>query len=222
MHGYNFTNQVRAALANARREAARLGHEYVGPEHELLGLLDEESSLAVAVIESFGVATPRLETRILELVKRGPARTERGDLPYTSLAKKVLEYAMAEARELDHSYVGTEHLLLGLVRQTKGLPSSVLGELGITLEPARERVVELLHAGKRDDLVFLRSTERSAARARARRQRTPEQIAAFSSLAASMIETLAHDREIAAVFATQGVDVAALIAALRSIQAPPA
>lgn len=220
MQGYNFTMAVRASLANAREEAARLGHEYVGPEHELLGLLDEESSLGVAVIESFGVRRAQLETRIYEIVKPGTRGDLRSDLPYTSLAKRVLELAMKEARELGHSYVGTEHLLLGLICEEKGIASAVLAEFGILLEAARLRVAELLRAGKQDDSGTRYGHGVAAARVRRRRKRTPEQAAAFGSLAASMIETLAADGDVAAVFEAHGVDVGALTAALRLIQPP--
>ena len=222
MQGYNFSSNVRAALGSAREEAARLGHAYVGPEHELLGLLRQETSLAVAVIESFGVRPAQLDARIREVVKRGAGDNLRSDLPYTSVAKKVLELSMKEARELDHSYVGTEHLLLGLIREEKGTASAVLAEFGITLEAARARVIELLDAGKHDDVEMSRRVGRAFAKVWSRPARTPEQVAAFGALAASMIETLAQNRDVAAVFAAQGVDVGSLAAALRSMQPPAA
>lgn len=222
MQGYNFTMAVRAALGNAREEAARLGHEYVGCEHELLGLLDEESSLGVAVIESFGVRPAQLETRVHEIVKRGARGKGRSDLPYTSRAKRVLELAMKEARELHHSYVGTEHLLLGLIGEEQGIAAAVLAEFGIALEAARSRVLELLRAGKQDDSGPRRGNSLAMTRVRRAPDRTPEQAAAFGALAASMIETLAEDGDVAVVFEAHGVDVAALTTALRSIQSPPA
>ncbi|HEY2163855.1 MAG TPA: Clp protease N-terminal domain-containing protein, partial [Gemmatimonadaceae bacterium] len=110
MNGYNFTENVRAALAHAREESARLRHEYVGTEHILLGLLREDN-IAVQVIDSFDVDPDALVNAVDSVVKKGASDHPTGpDLHYTSRAKKVLELSMAEARDLNHSYVGTEHL----------------------------------------------------------------------------------------------------------------
>ena len=116
MNGYNFTERVRKVLAMAREEAARLHHEYVGTEHILLGLIREGEGVAAAVLQNLSVDLEEVTQKIEDTVKKGKAAQATGpDLPYTSRAKKVLELAMAEARDLNHSYVGTEHLLLGLV-----------------------------------------------------------------------------------------------------------
>src|SRR5215831_11805346 len=134
MQGYNFTQDVRKSLAMAREESARLRHEYVGTEHILLGILREDN-IAVQVIESFDVDRTALSDAVDGVVKRGMAGHATGpDLPYTSRAKKVLELAMAEARELNHSYVGTEHLLLGLLREEKGIAAQVLTDAGVNLD----------------------------------------------------------------------------------------
>jgi len=118
MNGYNFTERVRKVLAMAREEAARLHHEYVGTEHILLGLIREGEGVAAAVLQNLSVDLDEIQQKIEETVKKGKAAQTTGpDLPYTSRAKKVLELAMSEARELNHSYVGTEHLLLGLLRE---------------------------------------------------------------------------------------------------------
>src|SRR4029077_9943869 len=112
MNGYNFTERVRRALARSREEAARLHHEYVGTEHILLGLLRDDGGVAATVIESFGVKPEALASKVDEVVRKGrPGETTGPDLPYTSRAKKVLELAMDEARQANHDYVGTEHLL---------------------------------------------------------------------------------------------------------------
>jgi ATP-dependent Clp protease ATP-binding subunit ClpC len=110
---YNFTDRVRKVLAMAREEAIRLQHDYVGTEHILLGLIREGEGVAAAVLTNLSVDLEQVQERIEESVRRGKATIALGELPYTSRAKKVLEFAMAEARELNHSYVGTEHLLLG-------------------------------------------------------------------------------------------------------------
>src|SRR6266511_4422016 len=112
MNGYNFTDRVRKVLQMAREEAARLHHEYVGTEHILLGLIREGEGVAAAVLTNLNVDLEEIQQKIEETVKKGKAAAAAGpDLPYTSRAKKVLELAMTEARELNHSYVGTEHLL---------------------------------------------------------------------------------------------------------------
>ncbi|MQA88807.1 MAG: AAA domain-containing protein [Gemmatimonas sp.] len=141
---YNFTDRVRKVLAMAREEAIRLQHDYVGTEHILLGLIREGEGVAAAVLTNLSVDLEQVQERIEESVRRGKATIALGELPYTSRAKKVLEFAMAEARELNHSYVGTEHLLLGLLREEKGIAAEVLNQLGVTLEEARRQTLKLL------------------------------------------------------------------------------
>jgi ATP-dependent Clp protease ATP-binding subunit ClpC len=141
---YNFTDRVRKVLAMAREEAIRLQHDYVGTEHILLGLIREGEGVAAAVLMNLNVDLEQIHERIEESVKKGKATIALGELPYTSRAKKVLEYAMAEARELNHSYVGTEHLLLGLLREEKGIAAQVLNSLGLTLDEARGETLKLL------------------------------------------------------------------------------
>jgi ATP-dependent Clp protease ATP-binding subunit ClpC len=145
MNGYNFTERVRKVLAMAREEAARLHHEYVGTEHILLGLIREGEGVAAAVLQNLSIDLDEIQQKIEEQVKKGKATQATGpDLPYTSRAKKVLELAMSEARELNHSYVGTEHLLLGLLREEKGIAAQVLTDIGVNLETARTETLRLL------------------------------------------------------------------------------
>jgi ATP-dependent Clp protease ATP-binding subunit ClpC len=145
MNGYNFTERVRKVLAMAREEAARLHHEYVGTEHILLGLIREGEGVAAAVLQNLSVDLDEIQQKIEETVKKGKAAQSAGpDLPYTSRAKKVLELAMSEARELNHSYVGTEHLLLGLLREEKGIAAQVLTDAGVNLDAARAETLRLL------------------------------------------------------------------------------
>src|SRR4051812_46807549 len=141
---YNFTDRVRKVLAMAREEAIRLQHDYVGTEHILLGLIREGEGVAAAVLNNLAVDLEQVQEKVEESVRRGKATIALGELPYTSRAKKVLEFAMAEARELNHSYVGTEHLLLGLLREEKGIAAEVLGQLGVSLEDARRQTLKLL------------------------------------------------------------------------------
>ena len=141
---YNFTDRVRKVLAMAREEAIRLQHDYVGTEHILLGLIHEGEGVAAAVLQHLSVDLEQIHERVEESVRKGKATIALGELPYTSRAKKVLEFAMAEAREFNHSYVGTEHLLLGLLREEKGIAAQVLNSLGVSLDEARGETLKVL------------------------------------------------------------------------------
>jgi len=145
MNGYNFTERVRRVLARAREEAAGLRHEYVGTEHILLAIAHENEGVASAVLEMLQVRSDDIIARVQATIKPGHSDRAPGpDLPYTSRGKKVLELAMAEARILRHSYVGTEHLLLGVLAEEKGIGAQVLSSLGVTLERARAETVVIL------------------------------------------------------------------------------
>ena len=145
MNGYNFTERVRKVLAMAREEADALHHEYVGTEHLLLALAREGDGVASAVLSNLSIDTDDVTSRVKGIVQSGHAEKKVGpDLPYTSRAKKVLELAMAEARTLSHSYVGTEHLLLGLLAERKGIAAQVLNEAGLTMDEARAETVRIL------------------------------------------------------------------------------
>jgi len=144
MNGYNFTDRVRKVLQMAREEAARLRHAFVESEHILLGLLREGEGVAAAVLANLNVDLEEVKQRIeATLIKGKAARAAGPDLPYTGRAKKVLELAMSEARELRSSYVGTEHLLLSLLREERGIAATVLTDHGVTLERARAETLRL-------------------------------------------------------------------------------
>lgn len=144
MQGYNFTERVRAVLAMAREDAARLHHEYVGTEHLLLALVREGEGVGANVLLSLNIDLDEVTRLVEETVLTGvAARGTTPDLPYTSRAKKVLELSMAAARDLDHSYVGTEHLLLGLVHEQKGIAAQVLTELGATDNDVQAATIRL-------------------------------------------------------------------------------
>jgi ATP-dependent Clp protease ATP-binding subunit ClpA len=145
VRGYNFTERVRKVLSMAREEAARLHHEYVGTEHILLGIVREGEGVAATMLQNLSVEIDELEQKINEIVKQGQRGQVTGpDLPYSSRAKKVLELAMAEAREVNHSYVGTEHLLLGLLREERGIAAQVLVDAGVTVQGARVEMLRIL------------------------------------------------------------------------------
>ena len=141
---YNFTDRVRKVLAMARDEAIRLQHDYVGTEHVLLGLIREREGVAATVLTNLGADLSQVHQRVEEAVRKGKATIALGELPYTSRAKKVLEFALAEARELNHSYVGTEHLLLGLLREEKGIAAQVLNSMNVRLDRARAECLRVL------------------------------------------------------------------------------
>ncbi|HVX40663.1 MAG TPA: Clp protease N-terminal domain-containing protein [Gemmatimonadaceae bacterium] len=136
MHGYNFTTDVRAVLAVARDEAAALNHEYVGTEHILLALLRRPETGAVAVLQTLGLDLEGVRDEVLAVVRPGTGSRRPSDVPYTSRAKKTIELAMTQARALGTNYVDTEHLLLGLIAEEKGIAAQVLAAHGITLEAA--------------------------------------------------------------------------------------
>jgi ATP-dependent Clp protease ATP-binding subunit ClpC len=145
MNGYNFTERVRKALQLAREEAFALHHEYVGTEHILVGLCREDGGVATSAMRNLSVEPEDVITSVLETVKHMPDTGPRGpDLPYTSRAKRSLELAMTEARELNHSYVGTEHMLLGLMREERGIAAQVLAQAGLTITDTRAEVLRLL------------------------------------------------------------------------------
>jgi len=141
-----FTDRARQVMAYARQEAARFNHDYIGTEHVLLGLVKEGSGVAAHVLENLDVDLEKVRIEVEKLVKTGPDTVTKGDKPYTSRAKKVLELSMEEARSLDHNYVGTEHLLLGLLREREGIAAQVLMNLGLKLDDVRSEVMELLGA----------------------------------------------------------------------------
>ena len=145
MNGYNFTERVRKVLQFAREEALAIRHEYVGTEHILLGLCREGEGVAAAALQQLNVDAEDVRDSILKVVKAGVAGSHMPvDLPYTSRAKRTLELSIQEAHELQHSYVGTEHLLLGLLREERGIAAQVLVSLGATTEKVRVEVLRLL------------------------------------------------------------------------------
>ena len=145
MHGYNFTERLRKVLALAREESARLHHEYVGTEHLLLGLTREREGVAATALGRLDVDLDDLRHRVERIVKAGRATSHPGpDLPYTSRAKQVLELMLRHAGELGHSFVGTEHLLLALIAEGKGIAAQVLASAGVRLDTAKSEVLSLL------------------------------------------------------------------------------
>jgi ATP-dependent Clp protease ATP-binding subunit ClpC len=142
-----FTDRARKVMALANQEAQRFNHEYIGTEHILLGLVKEGSGVGATVLKNLDIDLRKVRLEVEKLVKSGPDMVTMGKLPQTPRAKKVIEYAIEEARNLGHNYVGTEHLLLGLLREKDGVAAQVLMNLGLKLEEVREEVLNLLGAG---------------------------------------------------------------------------
>ncbi|MBI2826919.1 MAG: ATP-dependent Clp protease ATP-binding subunit [Planctomycetia bacterium] len=142
-----FTDRARKVMQLANQEAQRFNHEYIGTEHVLLGLIKEGSGVAANVLKNLDVDLRKIRLEVEKLVQSGPDMVTMGKLPQTPRAKKVIEYSMEEARNLNHNYVGTEHILLGLLREQEGVAAQVLMNLGLKLEEVREEVLNLLGHG---------------------------------------------------------------------------
>ncbi|MBI4617373.1 MAG: ATP-dependent Clp protease ATP-binding subunit, partial [Planctomycetes bacterium] len=141
-----FTDRARKVMTLARQEAQRLNHEYIGTEHILLGLVQEGSGVAANVLKNRGVELRKIRMEVEKLVQSGSNMVQMGQLPFTPRAKKVLEFGLEEATNLGHNYIGTEHLLLGLLRENESVAAQVLMNLDLKLEEVREEVLEFLGA----------------------------------------------------------------------------
>jgi ATP-dependent Clp protease ATP-binding subunit ClpA len=139
-----FTDRARKIMGLARQEANRFNHEYIGTEHILLGLLLEGSGTASLALKSFNISSDGIKHEIEKIVQSGPSMVTTGQLPFTPRARKVLELSVEEAANLGHNYVGTEHLLLGLIHENEGVGAQVLMNFGLRLKDVRQRVLELL------------------------------------------------------------------------------
>ena len=140
----NFTPRAQQVLAHARREADRFNHHYIGTEHLLLGLLKLGKGVAVTILENLGVELTAVRKQVEEQIGRGTEPQAEGNIPYTPRVRKVLAMANREAQELNHTYVGTEHLLLGLIRDGDGVAGQILRHFGVDLEQARRELLDVL------------------------------------------------------------------------------
>lgn len=146
-----FTDRARKVMNLAKGEVQRLGHEYIGTEHLLLGLISEAHSTAVLVLQNMAVDRARIRAEIEKLVKGNSPVVPVGYLPFTPRAKKALELALLEAHQLQHNYIGTEHLLLGLIAEGEGIAARVLTTLGVTLERTREEIRDFVGDAPEDE-----------------------------------------------------------------------
>lgn len=142
-----YTDRLRKVLLLANQEAQRLNHEYIGTEHLLLGLVKEGSGVAAHVLKNLDVDLRKIRIEAEKLLQSGPEMVTMGRLPQTPRAKQVLRYAEEEAQQLQHHYVGTEHFLLGLIRENEGVAAQVLINLGLQLDEVRKEILQLIGAG---------------------------------------------------------------------------
>ncbi|MBL8756564.1 MAG: ATP-dependent Clp protease ATP-binding subunit [Planctomycetes bacterium] len=143
-----FTDRAKKVMSFARQEAMKFNHEYIGTEHILLGLVQEGSGVAANVLKHMTIDLEKIRHEVEKIVKTGPSMVTMGQLPFTPRAKKVLELSLEEASQLSHNYIGTEHLLLGLIRENEGIAAQVLMNLGVKLDEVREEVLEFLGASE--------------------------------------------------------------------------
>ena len=141
-----FSDHARNVMVLASQEAQRLKREYIGTEHVLLGLVEDGSGVAADVLKSFGLDSRKLRRGVEELIAGGPEADTMGKLPQTPRTKNVIMFAIEEARKLDHKHVGTEHLLLGLLREPEGMAVRVLANVGIQLDKVRKEVLLVIGA----------------------------------------------------------------------------
>ncbi|OLC56280.1 MAG: hypothetical protein AUH85_06810 [Chloroflexi bacterium 13_1_40CM_4_68_4] len=139
-----FDDRAKRVLAMSQDEAVRLNHNYIGTEHLVLGLVREGEGVAAQVLTSLGVELSKARTVVESIIGRGDSTTSPSEITLSPRTKKLIELAIDEGRKLGHGHVGTEHLLLGLVREGEGIGSAVLESFGVSLERVRERVLETL------------------------------------------------------------------------------
>ena len=144
-----FTDRARRVVVLAQEEARMLNHDYIGTEHVLLGLIHEGEGVAANALESLGISLEAVRQQVEEIIGQGQ-QAPSGHIPFTPRAKKVFELSLREALQLGHNYIGTEHILLGLIREGEGVAAQVLVKLGADLNRVRQQVIQLLH-GRRGE-----------------------------------------------------------------------
>ena len=152
-----FTDRARRVIVLAQEEARLLNHGYIGTEHILLGLIHEGEGVAAKALESLGISLDMVRQQVEQIIGQGE-HSPSGHIPFTPRGKKVLELSRREADQLGHSYIGTEHILLGLIREGDGVAAQVLVKLGADLNRVRQQVIQLLHGYQAKKPVSARST----------------------------------------------------------------
>jgi ATP-dependent Clp protease ATP-binding subunit ClpA len=163
-----FTDRARRVVVLAQDEARLLNHNYVGTEHVLLGLIREREGVAATALESLGISLEAVRAQVEEIIGQGQSAPT-GHIPFTPRAKKVLELSLREAKQLGHNYIGTEHVLLGLIREGEGVAAQVLVKLGGDLSRVRQQVIQLLSG-------YAVGGEEAVVRARLVRMTVPDEL----------------------------------------------
>jgi ATP-dependent Clp protease ATP-binding subunit ClpC len=200
MDGYHFTTRIRMALSRAREESARMHYEYVGTEQILLGLVADPDNIAVALLEAQNISADQVRAEVAREANPAPGTHTGPDLPYSARSKRVLEFAMTEAREMGDAFIDTGHLLVALAREKRDLGARVLRTLGFSRDAARTTLSEL-HAAGQGEMGGLTSVAASDA--------IPPEVAA------KFLDRVARNDRFAPVFKAHGIDVAKLIADIR-------
>ena len=176
-----FTERARRVVVLAQEEARMLNHNYIGTEHVLLGLIHEGEGVAARALESLGVSLDAVRQQVEEIIGQGQ-ETPSGHIPFTPRAKKVLELSLREALQLGHEYIGTEHILLGLIREGDGVAAQVLVKLGADLNRVRQQVIQLLHGYQGQEPASAGTSQGSLVGKRARAGLSDEALARLDSL----------------------------------------
>jgi Clp amino terminal domain, pathogenicity island component len=154
-----FTDRARRVVVKAQDEARSHGHDYIGTEHILLGLIHVGDGVAATALESLGISLQTVRAEVEEIIGQGQ-QAPSGHIPFTRRAKKVLDLSLRESRQLGHNYIGTEHILLGLIREGDGVAAQVLVKLGADPDRVRQQVIQLLHGHQPKEPVSARSAAR--------------------------------------------------------------
>ena len=204
MSSFTFSDAVRAALAHAREEAGRMRYDYVGTEQILLGLLHDDQNLAVQILQRQNVSLAELRAEVDRLAVASAEEPTGPDLPYSHRSKRVLEEAMAEARNMDDNHLDTGHLLLGLVRDKRDIGAQVLNSLGVSRDSARIVYRGLREAGKDDP---------------GGRVPVPSPMPRATAFQAwRVVEFMARTPKFARVFEAHGIDANKLVDDLRRVE----
>jgi ATP-dependent Clp protease ATP-binding subunit ClpC len=196
-----FTDRARRVVVLAQQEARSLDHNYIGTEHILLGLLHEGEGVAAKALESLGISLDAVRQQVEEIIGRGH-QAPSGHIPFTPRAKKVLELSLREALQLGHDYIGTEHILLGLLREGDGVAVQILVRLGADLNRVRQQVIQLLHGRQEKGPVSARSTAaelRLLPAVKARLEAVEQRLAAVEQRVGTRPDTGDLDEQIAQV-----------------------
>jgi ATP-dependent Clp protease ATP-binding subunit ClpA len=201
-----FTDRARRVVVLAQEEARRLNHNYIGTEHILLGLIREGEGVAAKALESLGISLEAVRAQVEQRIGQGQSAPT-GHIPFTPRAKKVLELSLREALGLGHDYIGTEHILLGLIREGEGVAAQVLVKLGADLSRVRQQVIQLLsgYAGKQGAGGATGEGEQPGPRTRLVRLTVPEELRELDEQIAQV------QREMEAAIQAQDVEGAAAL-----------